>query len=174
MTADLTIYPMSANGSIGDSGDDDGEVPSKIDLLTRAVERVTNEVHSNTVAVGRMAGELSNAAARITSLEVTSRSFRQKLKSIPADLQGVAHDAAEDTARHEVEKLRAQLDREKLATKLAELEAERQSRLKSDAEVKRFAEDRRKRIWTFVKWALTVVGPPAGLFLEHYVHVLPK
>lgn len=165
---------MSTNGPLLASDDEGAEFPAKIDFLVDAVKNLTTEVHSNTAAVGRMAAEQAKSSERIYALEVSSRSFRAKLKSIPADMQGIAHDASEDTARHEVAKLRTELEKKEQSIRIAELEAEKQRLLKSQEDVARFAKARRKRAWSLVKWALGILGPPVGLFLERYLHVLPK
>ena len=107
--------------------------------------------------------------ARVAKLEIETKPMRARLKSLPAEV----HADAEDTARHEILKLREQLEKEKQATRIAELEAERQTLLKSNADVERLAESRRKRIWSVVRWALGIIGPPVGLLLEHFLHVLP-
>lgn len=157
------IAIMPGSGKILGGADDEQEpFPSKLDFLVQSMSTLTNEVHENTVAIGRLtAGQAKQ--------EASFRSFRDRMKSIPAE----AAETAEDTARHEIAKLKEQLDRERQATKIAELEATNVRLLKDQGDVERLAAERRKRIWSVVRWALGIIGPPAGLLLERYAHVLP-
>jgi|SRR5579859_3166706 len=136
-----------------------------------ALSNIATELHNNTHAVGRLAAELGEVGARVTSLESAFRGMRQRLKSIPAEVEATA----EDTANHRIEILEKKLEAERVAARLSEANSVA-TKAKADlAEIQRMTEARRKawerRGWTAI-W--TIVGTVASAFAEHYFHVLPR
>lgn len=141
------------------NGDDDlapyahTEVPPAV---RSALQVLTNEVHACTVAVGRLTAEVANLRADLRTFQNRVARMRDKLESVP--------ETAEDTARHEVEKLRQELARQETIELQRQLEERRASQ--------RVAADRKWQL-AIQAGALLVASALGGL-LTHLWHVLGK
>lgn len=157
------------------NGDEDEPIaphPTLPPEVKSALQILTNEVHANTVAVGRLTAEQAGLRSEFRDLQNKVGRMRGRLESVP----DAARASAEDTARHEVEKLRREIDR--LALEEAEkgkaalekqIEDERKAKASAEvaAEAKR-KETRERRLLI----ALAVFGPPAAALVTHIVHLL--
>jgi hypothetical protein len=100
--------------------------------------------------------------ARVAKLEVDSKPMRARMKSIDADV----HAAAEDTARHEIRKLREELAKTEAEKAHIALQAERDALIAADRErIRKDAKDAediarmaiaRRKVWSQRLWSLLV------------------
>jgi len=140
------------------------------DELTRTVARVVDEVHANTHSLGQVTAELSRLRAAVEearayglrSLEEVQKigarlgRMRDRMASIPGE--------AEDTARHQIEELRAELTRRENE----ELRQREEQRRASD----RVARDRKWQL--LIQAGALLLATFLGALATHLAHVLAK
>lgn len=119
------------------------------DEARRLFHTLTNELHANTQAVGRLAGDVGRLGERLLTLEVRVGDMRGQLDSVP--------ETAEDTAKHEVERLKLELARQELEERKAS------SRVRAD-----------RRWQLLIQAGALLLASGLGGAIAHIWHVLGK